>query len=68
VYDQELGFYSFQQETMSNLQWYAKFNTKDDVGLAEECYISYAFLLHQNGAQHGNLQVDLRNDFTTGSN
>jgi hypothetical protein len=34
---------------------------------AEECYISYAFL-HQSGAKHGNLKVDLRNDFTTGSN
>jgi hypothetical protein len=34
---------------------------------AEECYISYAFL-RQSRAQHGNLKVDLRNDFTTGSN
>jgi hypothetical protein len=34
---------------------------------AEERYISYAFL-HQSGAQHGNLKVDLSNDFTTGSN
>ena len=33
----------------------------------EEGYISYTFL-HQSGAQHGNLKVDLRNDFTTGSN
>jgi hypothetical protein len=33
----------------------------------EECYISFAFL-HQSGAQHGNLKVDLRNDFTTSSN
>jgi hypothetical protein len=34
---------------------------------AEERYISYAFL-SQSGAQHGNLKVDLRNDFTTNSN
>jgi hypothetical protein len=34
---------------------------------AEERYISYGFL-HQSRAQHGNLKVDLRNDFTTGSN
>jgi hypothetical protein len=34
MYDQELGFYSFQQETMSNLHWYKKFNTKVDVGSA----------------------------------
>jgi hypothetical protein len=34
VYDQEIRFYSFQHETMSNLQWYKKFNTKVDVGTA----------------------------------
>jgi hypothetical protein len=34
---------------------------------AEERYISYAFLC-QSGAQHGNLKVDQRNNFTTGSN
>jgi hypothetical protein len=105
VYDQELGFYSFRQETMSNPQWYEKFNTKVDVGSAigitrqhkvlleyvaqenhtltfatlsaeqkqavrkdaEKQYISYAFL-RQSGAQHGNLKLDLGNDFTAGSN
>jgi hypothetical protein len=34
---------------------------------AEERYISYAFL-RQSGLQHGNLKVDLQNDFTTGDN
>jgi hypothetical protein len=34
---------------------------------AEERYISYAFL-RQSGTQHGNLKVDLQNDFTTGNN
>jgi hypothetical protein len=34
VYDQELNFYSFWQETMSNPQWYKKFNTNVDVALA----------------------------------
>jgi hypothetical protein len=34
LYDQELGFYSFRQETMSNPQWYEKFNTKVDFGSA----------------------------------
>jgi hypothetical protein len=34
VYDQELNFYSFWQETMSNPQWYKKFNTKVDVASA----------------------------------
>ena len=33
VYDQELSFYSFRQaESMSNPQWYERFNTKVDVG------------------------------------
>jgi hypothetical protein len=32
VYDQELSFYSFRQETFSNPQWYERFNTKVDVG------------------------------------
>ena len=34
VYDQELGFYSFRQETMTNAQWYERFNTKVDVANA----------------------------------
>ena len=34
---------------------------------AEERFISYAFL-RQSGVQHGNLKVDLQNDFTTGYN
>jgi hypothetical protein len=34
---------------------------------AEERYVSYAFL-RQSGTQHGNLKVDLQNDFTTGFN
>jgi hypothetical protein len=28
VYDQELSFYSFKQDNLSNLQWYERFNTK----------------------------------------
>jgi hypothetical protein len=34
---------------------------------AEEQYVSYAFLC-QSGTQHGNLKVNLQNDFTTGDN
>jgi hypothetical protein len=108
VNDQELSFYSFWQETMSNLQWYEKIQHKGWCWIsnwqnlqmwqhkvlleyvtqenhtptftalsakqkqvvhedAKECYISYTFL-RQSGAQHGNLKVDLRNDFTTGIN
>ena len=32
VYNQELGFYAFRQDMLSNLQWYERFNTKADVG------------------------------------
>jgi hypothetical protein len=105
VYDQELSFYSFKQETLSNPHWYERLNTKVDfseaigvtrqhkvlldyvaqesytksfeiLGVAEqklvrddakERYVSYAFL-RQSGIQHGNLKVDLQNDFTTGYN
>jgi hypothetical protein len=34
---------------------------------AEERYVSYAFM-RQSGIHHGNLKVDLQNDFTTGDN
>jgi hypothetical protein len=105
VYDQELSFYLFRQDTLSNPKWYEGFNTKvdvgDDIGVtrhhkvlleyvsqnthtsvfvelgaaeqrvvrddAEERYISYAFL-RKSGNQHGNLKVDLQNDFTTSDN
>jgi hypothetical protein len=105
VYDQELSFYSFKQDNISNPQWYERFNTKVDVSgaigvtrqhkvlleyvaqesytpafmdlgpvekqrvqdYAEEPYVSYA-LFRQSGTQHGNLKVDLQNDFTTGDN
>jgi hypothetical protein len=105
VYDQELSFYSFNQDNLSNPQWYERFNTKVDIrgaiGVthqhkvlleyvaqesytqafmdlgpveqqlvrddAEEQYVSYAFF-RQSGTQHGNLKVDLQNDFTTGEN
>ena len=31
VYNQELGFYAFRQDNLSNPQWYERFNTKVDV-------------------------------------
>jgi hypothetical protein len=34
VYDQELAFYSFRQDSLSNPQWYERFNTKVNVGAA----------------------------------
>jgi hypothetical protein len=32
VYNQDLTFYSFKQDSWSNPQWYERFNTKLDVG------------------------------------
>jgi hypothetical protein len=32
VYDQELGFYSFKQESLLDPQWYECLNTNVDVG------------------------------------
>ena len=34
VYDQERAFYSFQQDNLTNAQWYERFNTKIDVSEA----------------------------------
>jgi hypothetical protein len=34
VYNQEQAFYAFQQDSLSNPQWYERFNTKVDVGAA----------------------------------
>ena len=34
VYNQELAFYLFWQDSLSNLQWYERFNMKVDVGAA----------------------------------
>ena len=34
VYNQELGFYAFRRDNMSNPQWYERFNTKVDAGEA----------------------------------
>ena len=33
-YNQELSFYAFKQENLSNPQWYERFNTKLHVGEA----------------------------------
>ena len=34
VYNQELGFYAFRQDTLSNPQWYDRFNMNVDIGEA----------------------------------
>jgi hypothetical protein len=34
VYDQELSFYLFKQDNLSNPQWYGRFNTKVDISVS----------------------------------
>jgi hypothetical protein len=34
VYNQELAFYAFRQDSLSNPQWYQRFNMEVDVGAA----------------------------------
>jgi hypothetical protein len=45
VYDQEFSFYSFNQETLSNPQWYERFNTKVDVSEAIDVTRQHKVLL-----------------------
>jgi hypothetical protein len=45
VYDQELSFYSFKQDNLSNPQWYERFNTKVDVSGAIGVTLQHKVLL-----------------------
>jgi hypothetical protein len=45
VYNQEVSFYSFRQDTLSNPQWYERFNTKVDVGAAISVTCQHKVLL-----------------------
>jgi hypothetical protein len=51
VYDQELSFYSFRQETLSNPQWYEQFNTKVDVrdaiGIMRQHKVILEYVAHE---------------------
>jgi hypothetical protein len=50
-----MGFHSIVSRTKASGPW----------GCWGAAHLIY---LHQSGAQHGNLKVDLKNDFTNGSN
>ena len=45
VYNQDIGFYKFRQETLSNPQWYKRCNKKVDVGEAIGVTQKYKVLL-----------------------
>ena len=51
-------------QTFSALTQAEQIVTRED---AKERYLSYAFL-RQSGTQHGNLKLELQNNFTTGDN
>ena len=49
VYNQEIGFYVFRQYTLSNPQWYERFNTKVDVREAIGVTRKHKVLLEYDG-------------------
>jgi hypothetical protein len=53
VYEQEFALYSFQQHTLTNEQWYERFNTKIDVGTAIGVTRQHRVLLEHVAAEHG---------------
>jgi hypothetical protein len=53
VYEQESTLYSFSQNTLSNEQWYERFNTRIDVGTAIGVTRQHTVLLeHVAPSQH----------------
>ena len=53
VYEQECALYSFNQNTLSNEQWYERFNTKIDVGNAIGATRQHKVLLQHVAAEKG---------------
>jgi hypothetical protein len=48
VYDQELSFFLFKQDNLSNLEWYERFTTKVDVGEAIGVGICGPIIIHSS--------------------
>ena len=47
VYNQELDFYAFREDNLSNPHWYKRFNTKVDVGEAIGVTLQHKVLLDE---------------------
>ena len=63
VYKQELSLYGFHQNTMTNYQWYERFNTKVDVGTSIGVTRQYPVLLEWNTqSTHSASHQDINND------
>jgi hypothetical protein len=52
VYDQELSFYSFKQDNLSNPQWYERFNNKVEVsgaiGVTRQCKVLFEYVAQES--------------------
>jgi hypothetical protein len=53
VYEQEISIYSFNQHSLTNEQWYERFNTKIDVGSAIGVTQQHRVLLEHVAAENG---------------
>ena len=63
VYEQELLIYSFHQNTMTNYQWYERFNTKVDVGTAIGVTRHHSIILEWNSqSTHSASYKDITDD------
>ena len=63
VYKQDLLLYGFHQNTMTNDQWYEKFNTKVDVGTSIGFTRQHSVLLEWNTHSiHSASYQDITND------
>ena len=51
MYNQELGFYAFRQDTMSNPQWYERFDTKVDaieaIGMTRQHKVLFEYVAQE---------------------
>ena len=58
VYEQECGLYSFQQQALTNEQWYERFNTKIVVGSAIGVTRQHRVLLNHVASELGTTSYD----------
>ena len=63
VYEQEMSLYYFHQKTMTNDQWYERFNAKVDVGTSIGVKRQHSVLLEWNAQYtHSASYHDITND------
>ena len=63
VYEQLVGLFGYRQETMTNAQWYERFNTRVDVANAiGVSFLHPALLTYQAGQDHDGSEYDALTD------